>query len=640
MEHLKYRPDIDGLRAIAVLSVVIFHYFPSVLPGGFVGVDIFFVISGYLITSIILKSASSNSFSYVEFYKRRILRIFPALSIVLISCLIIGWLFFFQDDYKSLGKHVFSGAFFISNLTLWSESGYFDSQSYLKPLLHLWSLGIEEQFYILWPIVILLCLKSKCSKRNILISCAAIFIASYTISVSTMAYEGGANYYSPASRFWELMAGAIIATLRFMGINTSVSKSMSLLGVIIITLSIALIDEKMAFPGYVAIIPVIGSSLIVASNGNDCLTSKILSFKPIVSIGLISYPLYLWHWPVYSFYRSIFSDSPSTNELLILMVLSLALAILTYFILENPLRHSAKRAITTIILAVVVFGSGGFGIVTYSMNGIKDRSVNKSAGEYASVTNVYDYYKYGELLRGGICHSVMLNDAISNGCIKNSRHNIFIIGDSYAAALYNGLFSYINNNNVKYVISQLTDGNAPPLFINGKDDLQRDISSINSDRIKEIGKVKPEIVLLTWSVRGSNGIHDKKLAIEALSLTIKEIKKASPKSKLIVVGPVPEWNANLVKVISNYTIEFKKTPPIYMSYGLNDEIKGWDKYFDENVPNLGAEYISAYRALCNESGCLTRVGDGPDYVTAVDWGHLTKRGSDFLFEKIGREIIK
>lgn len=288
MEHLKYRPDIDGLRAVAVLSVVIFHYFPSILPGGFVGVDIFFVISGYLITSIILKSASSNSFSYVEFYKRRILRIFPALSIVLISCIIIGWVYFFQDDYKSLGKHVFSGAFFISNLTLWSESGYFDSQSYLKPLLHLWSLGIEEQFYILWPIVILLCFKSKYSKRNILLSCAAIFIVSYTISVFTMAYEGGANYYSPASRFWELMAGAIIATLRFMGIKTSVSKSMSLIGVIIITLSIALINEKMAFPGYIAIIPVIGASLIIASNGNDWIASKILSFKPIVFIGLIS----------------------------------------------------------------------------------------------------------------------------------------------------------------------------------------------------------------------------------------------------------------------------------------------------------------------------------------------------------------
>lgn len=166
MEHLKYRPDIDGLRAIAVLSVVIFHYFPSLLPGGFVGVDIFFVISGYLITSIILKSASNKSFSYLDFYKRRVLRIFPALSIVLVSCLIVGWVYLFQDDYKLLGKHVFSGSFFISNFTLWSESGYFDSKSYLKPLLHLWSLGIEEQFYIIWPVVILLCFRSKNHNRN------------------------------------------------------------------------------------------------------------------------------------------------------------------------------------------------------------------------------------------------------------------------------------------------------------------------------------------------------------------------------------------------------------------------------------------------------------------------------------------
>ncbi|ECW2163026.1 acyltransferase, partial [Salmonella enterica] len=244
---------------------------------------------------------------------------------------------------------------------------------------------------------------------------------------------------------------------------------------------------KMAFPGYIAIIPVIGASLIIASNGNDWIASKYS--KPIVFIGLISYPLYLWHWPVYSFYRSIFSGSPSTNELLILMILAFALAISTYYIIEKPLRHSVRKSTTSIILAITVFGTGIFGLVTYSMNGIKERNVNKSAGEYASVTNVYDYYKYGELLRGGICHSVLLKDAISNGCIKNSRNNIFIIGDSYAAALYNGLSSYIKNNNKKYVISQMTDGNAPPLFVSGKDDLQRDVSSINSDRIKEIGMV-------------------------------------------------------------------------------------------------------------------------------------------------------
>ncbi len=640
MEHLRYRADIDGLRAIAVLSVVIFHYFPSFLPGGFVGVDIFFVISGYLITSIILKSASHKSFSYSDFYKRRIIRIFPVLSIVLISCLIIGWIYLFQDDYKSLGKHVFSGAFFISNLTLWNESGYFDSQSYLKPLLHLWSLGIEEQFYILWPVVILLCFRRGNLKRNILLSCALIFIISYMVSILTISNDGGANYYSPASRFWELMAGAIISTLKFMGINTSRSRFMSSVGILTIFMSIAFINEKMAFPGYIAIFPIIGASLIIASDGNDRMASKLLSLKPFIFIGLISYPLYLWHWPVYSFYRTIFSGSPTPHELLILTAIAFFLAIVTYYFVEKPIRNFSKRKASSIALAAIVFCAGLIGACVYLMNGVKDRDINKSAGEYASVTDVYDYYKYGELLRGGICHSVLIKDSLSNGCVKSGDHNIFIIGDSYAAALFNGLSHYIKTRDSKFVISQMTDGNAPPLFVDGKDDLQRSIKSINIERIKEIGRVKPEIVLMTWSVRGTNGVHDKKLSLDALSFTIKDIKEVSPLSKVIVIGPVPEWNANLVKVISNYYSEFKKTPPLYMSYGLNQEIKQWDAYFSENIPKTGVEYVSAYKAMCNDSGCLTRTGNGPDFVTAVDWGHLTKPGSDFLFEKIGNDIIK
>ncbi|EHX1202639.1 acyltransferase, partial [Salmonella enterica subsp. enterica serovar Enteritidis] len=179
------------------------------------------------------------------------------------------------------------------------------------------------------------------------------------------------------------------------------------------------------------------------------------------------------------------------------------------------------------------------------------------------------------------------------------------------------------------------DGNAPPLFVDGKDDLQRSVITLNNNRINEIKRVQPEVVLLTWSVRGTNGVHDKKLAIDTLSLTIKKIKEASPDSRIIFIGPVPEWNANLVKIISNYLSEFKKTPPLYMTYGLNSEISEWDSYFSNNVPKMGIEYISAYKALCNESGCLTRVGNGPDFITAVDWGHLTKPGSDFLFNKIG-----
>ncbi|EBB5493059.1 acyltransferase, partial [Salmonella enterica subsp. enterica serovar Enteritidis] len=174
-----------------------------------------------------------------------------------------------------------------------------------------------------------------------------------------------------------------------------------------------MIDEKMSFPGYIAIIPVLGASLIIASNGNDLVVSKLLSVRPVVFFGLISYPLYLWHWPIYSFYRSIFAGSPDYHELILLLLSSFFLAILTYYLIEKPLRNARNKYITAILLALSVFGTGLIGAFIFHINGVKDREINKSAGEYASVTDVYNYYKYGELLRGGICHSVQLTAAIS-----------------------------------------------------------------------------------------------------------------------------------------------------------------------------------------------------------------------------------
>lgn len=638
--HLKYRSDIDGLRAIAVLSVVIFHYFPSILPGGFVGVDIFFVISGYLITSIILRNASNNEFSFLDFYKRRVLRIFPALLTILVFCLVVGWVFLFQDDYKSIGKHVFSGAFFISNLTLWNESGYFDSQSYLKPLLHLWSLGIEEQFYIVWPLVILACFRFRETPKRLFFSCAVIFIISYTYSVITMNSADGVNYYSPASRFWELMVGAIVAVLKFNGIKTSISKFMPLAGLVIIAGSLFFINEKMNFPGYIAVFPVFGAAIIVAYDGNRALGNRILSIKPLVCVGIVSYPFYLWHWPLYSFYRSVFADAPDVRILILMMALSLLLATLTYYLIEKPIRFGEHKKISSICLSAGVFSTGFAGIIIFLMQGVADRPVNKTAGEYASVTDVYEYYKYGELMRSGVCHSVEIKIAIENGCIKKGDKNIFIIGDSYAAALYNGLDKYIKSKNNGYVISQMTDGNAPPLFVRGKDDLHRDVIDINNKRLNQIKNVQPSIVLISWSVLGANGIHNKEESIKYIGETIKKIREVSSDSRIVVVGPVPEWNDNLIKILSMYYKKEKKTPPVYMSYGLKSSLKEWDNYFANHITDYNAIYISAWKALCNDSGCLTRDGDGPKNVTAVDWGHLTRPGSEFLFNNVGDMIFR
>lgn len=206
--HREYRPDIDGLRAIAVVSVVGYHAFPKIIPGGFIGVDIFFVISGYLMANIIFDSLYRGKFSFKDFYVRRINRIFPALLIVLLSCLAMGWFFLFSAEFKSLGEYIFSGAFFISNFLSWSQVGYFDDAAETKPLLHLWSLGIEEQFYLFWP---LLCYFLWRYKFNLLIVVIVFAFVSFFLNVYYVGQDAAGVFFCSLTRFWELLSGSILA---------------------------------------------------------------------------------------------------------------------------------------------------------------------------------------------------------------------------------------------------------------------------------------------------------------------------------------------------------------------------------------------------------------------------------------------
>lgn len=212
LNHPKYRPDIDGLRAIAVLSVLGFHAFPDVFPSGFIGVDIFFVISGYLISSIIFENLDHGSFSFAQFYGRRIKRIFPALTVVLLSCLVFGWFGLLADEFKQLGKHIAAGAAFVSNFALWQESGYFNNAAETKPLLHLWSLAIEEQFYIFWPLLVWLTWKPKGTNNPLFLPlCLGLLIASFAFNLYQVRIDPTATFYSPSSRTWELLAGVLLA---------------------------------------------------------------------------------------------------------------------------------------------------------------------------------------------------------------------------------------------------------------------------------------------------------------------------------------------------------------------------------------------------------------------------------------------
>lgn len=298
--HTIYRPDIDGLRAVAVLAVLFFHAFPAVLPGGFIGVDIFFVISGYLITTILLKNLTSNQFSFVDFYSRRIRRIFPALITMLIVALILGFLILLPDELISLGKHVAAGGGFISNLVLWSESGYFDANSETKPLLHLWSLGVEEQFYFFFPILLWAAHRLR---LNLLKFIGAIAAISFALNISNYQSDVVSNFYSPQTRFWEIMLGAILATrsLKTVNVNSSTgtlllslkSSVQSFLGVALLGVSLVLMDKTRLFPGFWAVLPTLGAALIIHAGPHAWVNSRLLSNRFMVGVGLLSFPLYL-----------------------------------------------------------------------------------------------------------------------------------------------------------------------------------------------------------------------------------------------------------------------------------------------------------------------------------------------------------
>jgi peptidoglycan/LPS O-acetylase OafA/YrhL len=335
----KYRPDIDGLRAIAVSSVVAFHAFPAIFTGGFLGVDIFFVISGYLITSLIIDAALEDRFSYLDFYARRIRRIFPALTTVIVASLVAGWYLLLPDEFARFGKHLAAGAGFATNFILWSEAGYFDTASELKPLLHLWSLAVEEQFYIIWPLLLSFFLTLR---RGPMLGILLIAGISFVYSVYEVNKDPVIAFYSPLSRFWELMLGGALAYLviqknnwlsYFRGVRAA-------LGLVLIVGSVLMISAELGVPGFWALVPTLGAVLVISAGHASWVSKYVLGNRIMVGIGLISYPLYLWHWPILVFAKIVKGSYLTRTDRLLLISLSVMLAFLTYQYIERPIRRS------------------------------------------------------------------------------------------------------------------------------------------------------------------------------------------------------------------------------------------------------------------------------------------------------------
>jgi peptidoglycan/LPS O-acetylase OafA/YrhL len=344
LSHPKYRPEIDGLRAIAVLPVILFHAGFETFSGGFVGVDVFFVISGYLITTIILAELEQGKFSIVNFYERRARRILPALFLVMLVCIPFAWFWLVPSDMKDFSQSLVAVSVFASNILFWLESGYFDTSAELKPLLHTWSLAVEEQYYVLFPLFLMLFW--RLGKRWILVPLGLVFVASLSVAEWAAYAKPSAAFYLLPTRGWELLIGAFAAFYLSKVSRKEFSKGVSefcgWLGVTLILYAVFAYSKTTQFPGLYALVPTLGTVLVILFATQQTTVAKFVGNRAFVGVGLISYSAYLWHQPLFAFARQRSLTEPSHTVFLVLSVLALVLAYFSWRYVEAPFRSKIR----------------------------------------------------------------------------------------------------------------------------------------------------------------------------------------------------------------------------------------------------------------------------------------------------------
>ena len=469
------------MRAIAVISVVLFHAFPdSVFKSGFVGVDVFFVISGFLISTIIFRgmrermggTGGGKPFSFIDFYSRRVRRIFPSLIFCLLFFLVLGWFVLLPDEYSLFGKHTMGASAYVSNLLLWSEAGdYFQTASQTKPLLHLWSLGIEEQFYLIWPLVLFIAYKLN---FNIFTLALVGALASFGFELRSVHDNPTAAFYSPFLRFWELMAGSLLAWLKlykgemFTNIanksgpylsavlqrDSSKTDSVRLCGNILSVLGLALIltavfaiDSK-DFPGYKALLPVMGAVLMIAAGKDAFLNRYLLSNRVMVWFGLISYPLYIWHWPFLSFAWIVGGEMPQLKVRIGCVVLAVIMSAVTYYFVEPRLRwgrYGGYKA-AGLLSVMVIIGVTGYSIDRH--DGYTARMDDPDQQLIDAINKRMDEDNLRCLEKIPDWKKLSLDDEITQCRFQRSegKNTIAIIGDSHGGQLYSGLTTLMRDN--------------------------------------------------------------------------------------------------------------------------------------------------------------------------------------------------
>jgi len=617
-----YRADIDGLRGISVLAVIAFHAFPDLVPGGFIGVDVFFVISGFLISGIIFDEMQSSAFSLRSFYARRIRRIFPALVLVLTFTAFVGWWILLPQDMLRLGRQLLSSAAFIPNFYFWSHSGYFSPDAHSSPLLHLWSLGVEEQFYIVWPFVLLLL-----RRRPDRIFAAILVIAALSFLLNILSIDHHeANFYSPLTRAWELMLGAAVAWLvrHYASIVTpGPTEPLRILGLLAIFSAAFTFSSQIRYPGWLALVPTIGCALLIASSGTGGVTSYVTATGPIVATGRISYPLYLWHWPLLVLAESFKFGALTDLERGLVVAVSFILAAATYEWVEKPIRFgpAGRAKIASLAAGMVAVAIAGVAII--NARGFETRFPPEIRA-LADVPGLSSEQRLHECFL-----DLTQETAFADSCVEAKRPLVLAWGDSTIAALMPGLRK--RQQEVHFGLAQFNASGCPP-------QLSVDIPGypacrgVNEVVLQKIALARPDVVVMQ-----SGGTIHPDDEMPALKRTFQALHELAV-PRIVLLGPAPVWKRTLAGEALSYFIKYHAVMPQRYAKGV---VHFWDDtkmraFADEQ----GVEYISTWDAICNADGCLTRLSDAPGDLVIYDEHHFTEAGAIFFVNKVWERILQ
>lgn len=607
---LKYRSDVDGLRAVAVIPVVLFHI--GISTGGFVGVDIFFVISGFLITSLIVQEQAAGAFSIAGFYERRVRRIAPALLLVLATFLVLSIFALAPSDRENLGKTTLYALASISNVYFTFALNYFERGADAQPLLHTWSLGVEEQFYLIFPLLVIFLARRR-------ISMAAVFWGLFAISLAISTYgafnDSAAAFYLLPSRAWELLTGSLLA----IGVVPLVTsrlwrEALGLVGLALVAGSILLINTVTPFPGLAALAPCLGAAaLIHAGASGPNIASRLLSLKPMIAVGLISYSLYLWHWPILTFQRMGWTFFPYDSKIgtgMVVIGLSFLASWLTWRFVEQPFRgkRMPTRKVMT-ILGVAALAIAALATVLFVTKGLPDVLPNQ-AGPYAK----YVSYNADINQRRGICllwkrKDSRLDDAT---CLTpaTDRPNILIIGDSHAANLWFGLHQAYP----EYHFLQATAATCKPLQVQ---------TGPTYDRCDELTKrvyenflpgrpVDAVVMMGNWKAGDVEPVAQAALRIRAMGI------------KVIWVGPLVQYDQELPRLLN---LAAKRQDPSILDRHRKPGPRQVDALMAAKAREIGIPYYSVVDILCDAKTCQTTANGAPIH---YDGAHMTGEGSRFI----------